>query len=315
MGAIKLTMAGFENHAGFTISNSKLQLVEVVYKNGQFVLDNVDEAYFNEPLNLETDKETKISSLLQGAFNELLIKRPLKSSFASFTLPFELFNIMQVPYDNTLLHQDLVEEFRWELSLLYPYSANKDFTIQYIEVEKNNLIDFNSAIVIALARKYLQLILNFCANNNLQLKFVDNIHLASERALSISYPMANRGIILSVYFNNKYLSLIFSVDGKPVKLNVIPLTDVGEIPSLLLTETTSNASFKINRNSINAAFITGGEISGTIVQSLKNALGIEFISFNPFDKIKPEPALFDNKYFAEKFNSFSPAAGIAYRLA
>ncbi len=308
-------MAGFENHAGFTISSSKLQLVEVIYKNGQFMLGNIDEAYFSEPVNLETDKETKIISLLQGAFNELVIKNPLKSSYASFTLPFELFYMMQVPYDNTLLHQDLVEEFRWELSVLYPFAPHKDFTIQYIEVEKNNLIDFNSAIVIALARKYLQLTLNFCAGNNLKLKFVDNIHLASERALSISYPMTNRGIILSVYFNNKFLSLIFSVDGKPVRLKVIPLNDAGEIPALLLAETSTNPSFKISRGSINAAFITGDEISDTIIQTLKNALGIEFIYFNPFDKIKPEPALYDNKYFSEKFNSFSPAAGIAYRLA
>ena len=101
-------MAGFENHIGFTISGSKLQLVEIIYKDRQFILDKVDEAYFNEPINMETDKETKIDSLLQGAFNEILIKRPLKSSFASFALPFELFHIMQVPYDNTLLTRTLL---------------------------------------------------------------------------------------------------------------------------------------------------------------------------------------------------------------
>lgn len=308
-------MTGFENHVGFAISGTRLQLVEIIYKNDKYILENIDEAYFDEPLNFETDKSTKISALLQGAFNELLIKKPLKSSFASFTLPFELFYTMQIPYDNTLLHQDLVEEFRWELSVLYPYAAHKDFAVEYIEVEKNNLIGYNSAIVIALVRKYLQLILNFCNNNNLHLKFVDNIHFASERALALSYPLINRGIILSVYFSNKYLSLIFSIDGKPVKLKVIPLTDAGEIPSLLFTETNSNESFKINRSLINSAYITGEDISGSIIQSLNKALDIEFIPFNPFEKIQPEPALFDNKYFSEKFNSFSPAAGIAYRMA
>ncbi len=308
-------MPGFENHVGFTISGSKLQLVEIIYKNDRYILENIDEAYYDEPLNLGSDKETKISALLQGAFNELIIKKPLKSSFASFTLPFELFFTMQVPYDNTLLHQDLIEEFRWELSVLYPYAVHKDFAIEYIEVEKNNLISYNSAIVIALPRKYLQLILNFCSNNNLHLQFVDNIHFASERALALSYPLNNRGIILSVYFNNKFLSLIFSIDGKPVNLKVIPLTDAGEIPSLLLTETTSNESFKINRNLINSAYITGDDISDSIIESLNKALGMEFIPFNPFEKINPAPALFDNKYFSEKFNSFSPAAGIAYRLA
>ncbi len=308
-------MTGFENRVGFKVTGSKLQLVEVVYKNDQYVLENIDEAYYSEPLNLETDKETKISAMLQGAYNEMLIKKSLKSSFASFTLPFELFYTMQVPYDNTLLHQDLVEEFRWELSVLYPFAAHKDFAVEYIEVEKYNLIDYNSAIVIGLPRKYLQLIVNFCKTNNLNLQFVDNLHFASERALSLNYPLINRGIILSVYFNNKYLSVIFSVDGKPVKLKVIPLNDAGEVPSLLLAETTQSESFNINRSSISSAYITGDDITGIIIQSLNKTLGLDFIPFNPFEKLKPEPVLFDNKYFSEKFNSFSPAAGIAYRLA
>jgi len=308
-------MTGFENHAGFTISNSKLQVVEIIYKEGKFVLETVDEAYFNESLNLENDKETKISALLQGAFNELLIKKPLKSNTASFTLPFELFNIMQVPYDNTLLHQDLLEEFKWELSILYPHTSNKDLVIQYIEVEKNNIINHNSAIVIGLARKYLQIINNFCNANNLQLKFVDNIHLASERALTLSNPLLGRGVILSVYFTTKNLSILFSLNGKPIYFNVIPLNDVGEIPTLLLYETSPRESFLMKREIIEKAFITGEEVSETIIKSLRNTLGIDFIRFNPFEKIKPNPVLFDNKYYSEKFNSFSPATGVTIRLA
>ena len=50
-------MTGFENHAGFTISGTKLQVVEIINHQNQFFLDNVDEAYFNEPLNFEKDKE------------------------------------------------------------------------------------------------------------------------------------------------------------------------------------------------------------------------------------------------------------------
>lgn len=308
-------MTGFENHAGFTISGTKLQVVEIIYREGKFVLETVDEAYFSEPLNLGKDKETKISALLQGAFNELLIKKPLKSNVASFTLPFELFNIMQVPYDNTLLHQDLIEEFKWELSVLYPYSVNKDLVIQYIEVEKNNIINYNSAIVIGLARKYLQIISRFCAENNLQLKFVDNIHLASERSLTLSNPLLGRGVIMSVYFTTKNLSILFSLNGKPIYFNVIPLNDVGEIPALLLSETSPRESFIMKRDLIEKAFITGEEVSENIIQTLRNTLGIDFIRFNPFGKIKPNPGLFDNKCYSEKFNSFSPATGVAIRLA
>ncbi len=308
-------MAGFENHVGFTITSSKLQLVEIIYSDGRFILNNIDEVYFNESLNLEKDKETKISALLQGAFNELLIKKPLQSSSVSFALPFELFYVMQIPYDNTLLYQDLIEEFKWEFSVLYPFISTKDFVIQYFEVEKNNLMDQNSVIVIAIPRKFLQLIHNFCNENNLRLKFIDNIHIASERALTLSYPNASRGLTMSTYFSNKFVSIIFSLDGKPIYFKVIPINDAAEISTLLLVETSPHELFKINRSLIDNVYITGEEISGTIIQTLKDALEIDFTYFNPFEKIKPDPKLFDNKYYSEKYNSFSPAAGIAYRLA
>jgi Tfp pilus assembly PilM family ATPase len=320
-------MAGFENHIGFSISGSKLQIVEIIYKDRQFILDKVDEAYFNEPVNLETDKETKIDSLLQGAFNEILIKKPLKSSFASFALPFELFHFMQVPYDNTLLHQDLVEEFKWEFSVLYPYISTKDIVLQYIEVEKNNLIAQNTMIAITIQRKYLHMIRNFCKTNNLKLKFIDNIHTASERALTASYLSASKGLTMSIFITNKFLSLIYSLDGKPLYFKVIPLNDAGEIPSLLLNETASHEFYpvgewtqpenyhKIDKNSIDNAFISGEEISETMIQTLSNTLGIALIYFNPFEKIKPDSELYTNKFYLEKNNSFSPAAGIAFRLA
>jgi Tfp pilus assembly PilM family ATPase len=320
-------MAGFENHVGFTISGSKLQIVEIIYKDRQFILDKIDEAYFNEPINLETDKETKIDSMLQGAFNEILIKKPLKSSLASFALPFELFHIMQVPYDNTLLHQDLIEEFTWEFSVLYPYVSTKDLVLQYIEVEKNNLISQNTMIAIGIQRKYLQMIHNFCKANSLKLKFIDNMHSASERALAASYPSSARGLTMSIFITNKFLSLIYSLEGKPIYFKVIPLSDAGEIPSLLINETTPNQYFqvgewilpehfhKIDKNSIDNAFISGEEISETIINTLSNSLGIDLIYFNPFEKITPNSDLFTNKFYLEKNNCFSPAAGIAYRLA
>lgn len=80
-------MPGFDNHLGFNISSSKLQVVEVNYVGEQFRLVNVDEAYFNDPIDFENDKETKISALLQGAFDELIIKKNFNSNSASFTLP------------------------------------------------------------------------------------------------------------------------------------------------------------------------------------------------------------------------------------
>ena len=52
----------FENQAGFNISSSRLQVVGIYFKSDQIQLEkNVDEAYFNETLNLRPDKETKLT--------------------------------------------------------------------------------------------------------------------------------------------------------------------------------------------------------------------------------------------------------------
>ncbi len=308
-------MTGFENHAGFTITETKLQVVEVICNGNQFILENVDEAYFGEQINFDKDRETKISALLQGAYNELQIKKTLKSSAVSFALPFDLFYSMQVPFDNTLLHQDLIEEFKWEFSVLYPFLKIDDLVIQYVEIEKNNIYEQNSAIVIALPRKYLNMIYEFTVKNNLSLKFVDNVHLASERALAVSNSLMEKGLILSVYFNNKHLSIIFSMQGKPFYFKNFPLKGAGEIPALIRNEITENKLINISKNSIDTAFITGDNITDSVVQILRNALDIDFYYFNPFDKIKPNPSLYENNCYTDKNNSFSPAAGIAFRLA
>ncbi|HKI79851.1 MAG TPA: hypothetical protein VKA26_15020 [Ignavibacteriaceae bacterium] len=308
-------MTGYENHAGFTIYDTKLQIVEVGSQDKQFLLENIAESYFNEPINFEKDKETKVSALLQGAFNELILKKPLKCSAVSFTLPFELFYTAQLPFDNTLLHQDLVEEFRWELSILHPYISTRDFVIQYIEIDKNEFVPLNTAVVVAIQRKYLQILNNFCNQNNLKLKFVDNVHFASEKALFVSDPLTVTGLVMSVYLDNKHFSIIFSYNGKPIYFTSSQLKDASEIPGLIVKAITQRDGFNINKNSISASFITGDNLSISLVQTLRDTLDIDFIQFNPFEKIKPRQQLIDNKLFSEQYNSFASAAGIAFRVA
>jgi Tfp pilus assembly PilM family ATPase len=308
-------MSGFDNHIGFNISSSKLQVVEVNYLADQFKLVNVDEAYFNDPMNFESDKETKILALMQGAFDELMIKKSFKSNSASFTLPFELFHTMQMPYDSTLLYQDLLDEFKWELSVMYPFISTKNLVLQYFEIDKGPFNETSSALVFALQRRYLQMLDSFCKKNNLKLKFVDNLHIAAERSLSVSNAIVYKGLTLSVYFNNKFLSLFFAFNGKPLYFKVIPLNDASEITDHLIKETSHSSILNIERSQIEAAFISGDEISVAVVQTLNKVLGLDFIPFNPFDKIRPVPDLYESKLYLEKYNSFSSAAGIAFRIA
>jgi hypothetical protein len=308
-------MPGFENHTGFTITPSRLQMVELTGKGGSCYIENIDEAWFNEPLNPEKEKETKISALLQGALNEILLKKPLISNNVSFTLPFELFNLFQVPYDNTLLHNDLLEEFKWELSVLYPWLNPEEQVINYIELAKNSFITHNSALVVALQRRFMTLLYNFTKENNLKLKFVDNSHFASERGLSAIYPVNEEPLVLSLYISNKFLSIIFSSFGKPFYFKLLPINDAGEIPNLLKKELTPKDWCRVNKKHITMSFVTGEDISESFVSSLSSMLELNFIYFNPFDKLRPVSSLIENRLYIEKFNSFAPAAGIALRVA
>lgn len=306
--------AGNENHTGFTLTSAKVQLVEVNFKNEKFILQNIDEAYFDEHLNLAEDKETKITSLLQTAFNELLIRNTLAANSVSFTLPVEMFYTVQIPYDNTLLYQDLLEEISWELSILFPFVNPKELVIQHIEIEKNKIINRDTILVSALKRKYLQMIKYFCDENDLTLRYVDNSHFASERALSSVYNLKD-AVTFSLFVSSNSLSLIFSLDGKPVLFKTIAFNSATEISDIILKETSPGETVNINRSLIDSAFIAGEDISDSFVTSLNSNTGIEFKRFNPFENINPDPKLLGNINFSQKFNTFSPAAGIAYRLA
>lgn len=118
----------------------------------------------------------------------------------------------------------------------------------------------------------------FCKKNSLKLKFVDNLHIAAERSLSVSNAIVYKGLTLSVYFNNKFLSLFYAFNGKPLYFKVIPLNDAGQITDHLIKETSQSSILNVQRSQIEAAFISGDEISPAIVQNSKKSFGFGFYS-------------------------------------
>ena len=63
---------------------------------------------------------------------------------------------------------------------------------------------------------------------------------------------------------------------------VIPLNDAGQITEHLIKETSQSSILNVQRSQIEAAFISGDEISPAIVQTLKKVLGLDFIPFQSF---------------------------------
>ena len=308
-------MAELFIHAGLNVSGTKLQLVEVLGSPESVRLDNLNEVIFAEPIDYKSDSETKILARLQAAFDEFRFRKPVKSRTLSFSLPLEMFYISQLPFDNTLLHRDNMEEFKWEFSVMYPFLIPEELILQYLEVEKNMIFTKNTALVYAIERKYLKMLENFCEQNDLKLGYIDNAHLASERALSLSNSFIKQGLRLSIYVANKKLSIILSLDGKTISQKVHKLESQNDIQQFLENELSPTQSKKIMKGLIQAAYITGENVTNALAKNLTEKTGIDFISFNPFDKLTTTPTILESILYSQQFNSFSSAAGIAYRIA
>jgi hypothetical protein len=208
-----------------------------------------------------------------------------------------------------------MEEFKWEFSVMYPFLIPEELILQYLEVEKNMIFTKNTAIVYAIERKYLKMLEKFCEQNDLKLGFIDNAHLASERALALSDSFIKQGLRLSVYISKEQLSIILSLNGKTISQKVHKLGNQNNIRQIIEDELSPTQSKNIMKGLVQAAYITGESVPDELVKQLTGITGITFISFNPFDKLTTTPKILESILYSQKFNSFSSAAGIAYRIA
>jgi Tfp pilus assembly PilM family ATPase len=222
-------MAGLYIHAGLNISSSKLQLVEIFGSHNEVRLENLNEVVFAEPINFKSDSERQILIQLQTAYDEIQLKKPIRSRKVSFSLPLDIFYIAQLPYDNTLLHRDLTEELKWEFSVLYPFIKPDDLILQYLEINKNMIFTKNTALVYAIERKHLKTLQKFCGQNNLSLGYIDNAHLSSERALALSDSFLNQGLRLSIFVSKNNLSIVLCLDGNTISQKVHNLESYNDI--------------------------------------------------------------------------------------
>ncbi len=306
-------MNGFENHAGFNITSTKLQVVEVKGESGKIKLANLHEIFFSVPLNFEKDKETILLAKLQAAYDELKIKSKLNCKTVSVALPLNIFYVIQLPFDNTLLYWDLLEEFRWELSVLYPHIQSQELSIQYFEIEKNMYITKSTAIVSAIPRKFIELVANLCKNNSIKLKYIDSAHFAAERSVILSDKAVTQGLTLSIHISENTTSVLYALDFKPIYTMVCSTKSEKEIFDFLEKELSNETAHKINRKFISAAYISGGKVTAELKRKLEFSAGIKLSKFNPFFKIDFETVAENKKISTESLNSFAPAAGIAYR--
>lgn len=297
-------------HAGFTITNVKLQAVEVSVKHNCLNISAVDQAYFNEEIDFINDKETKILAMLLAAYEELCIKNQIASSSVSFSLPQELFITAALPIEQSLLHSDLVEEFRWRLSIMYPFYNWNDYVLRYFETSGMNPDEGDSALVFALNRKYIKIVNDFCAKINVKLRFIDHCHLASNNLLMLNSEKG-RNVQLSLFLAQKIFSVLITMSGKPIYYEDIPISKFQEITGLIKEKMVGlrNDSFNFTD-----ATLFGDSSSHAIAKVLSELTGINFSLINPFKHFAAEDTFLTSKYFTETNHFFAPSAGTAIRI-
>ncbi|NWF88700.1 MAG: hypothetical protein HXY50_04470 [Ignavibacteriaceae bacterium] len=293
-----------------TLNNVKLQAAEISLKGDRLFISNIGEVYFNEEIDFSVDKETKMLSTLLLAYEEFCIKNTVSSSSASIILPQELFISASFVAELSLLHTDLIDEFKWRLAILYPFLNWNDYVISYCDAGVTaNEKQFN-AIVFALNRKYIKIANDFCSKTNLKLNFLDHSHLAANNLQKVN-PYYDSEARISFYLNQKSLSLLVSKHNNPLKYQDIPITNFNQIPELINGKI---IELKDAYSNLNDAVLFGDSSSHTIAKVLTDLTGINFKLINPFIHFQADEKILVNKYFTETNHLFSASVGAALRV-
>lgn len=302
----------FNNHAGINLTESKLQVVEINYRDDSFYLENVDQIIHAESFTPALEEEVALS-ILQKSYDRLNKRKQLITKKISFSLPNNFFKIFEIPYDDSLVKKDLLEHFKWELSILFPESNPENFLLQHIEIDKSSFRSEKRAIVIAIDKNHVALLNKFCERNDLQLKFVDNVHLASNAFLYLEKPTINNEVCLTIYIDQKYSSLSGVEGVHPFYFKILnPQSQ--NIFDELTTAITKMEDFKLHLNDFKKVLLYGQDIAEEFENKLKTFFGLPFKKVNPFERLKVDEQMKNNPFYRIKYNSFTAAAGIAIRI-
>jgi hypothetical protein len=296
--------------AGINITASRLQFVEVENESNQLLVSNIGQTFISPPINFEDQVEANIQAQLQTAFDEIKIKNPITSNITSFTLPPELFITIQLPFDANLTQKEIREEFKWEISQLFPFIPIEELAIKFYELDGRLLAGKNNALVVALKKKYLMLIKYFCSKNNLIPKLVDNASITANSFINTHSFDGKNSVRINIFNSRHSITLFINISSKLAYVKVFQKQEDGVI-SRIIKEISQENIKQIITEPFTNAFISGEDIGTDSLSEINKLSGLEFRKFNPFDIIKFAPG-FQNKEIAnEHLVNFTSAAGIA----
>ncbi len=302
-------MSILTNQIGINIAQNAIQLVEINQKDNKIYLENVDEEFFEESIDSDV-KETKFIHVLQNAFNEIILRKPLLSSKILISLPLSFFNFFEIPIDKNLTKNDLDEYIDWEFKKLFPLENPADFHFQKIYLETLNYLSFKRVLICSIKKSILKRIFKFCLRNNLSLKIVDISNFAANSILS--YNNIN-SFYVSVFFEDKIFSTMLFNGSNFIFLKVKNFENISEIPEIVKTILSEIEERNLLKNKIEKQYIFGSAISNELVKNLEDLFEINSTIINPFHELEMDISHLKQNVFSSNFTKFSSALGIALR--
>lgn len=299
--------------AGFSLTSSRLQIIEIEKDSDDLRITNYGQTFFSPQLDFNLKDENVILNQLQSAFDEIKIRNPFTNNKASFALPPELFLTIQLPYDSNLNQNEIREEFKWELSQLFPFISIDDLALKFYELNGTFLPGKNNALIVALDKKYLFMIKKFCEKNQLIPKLVDNSSIAANSFINLQIMKKKNADNINIFCSKKFATLFVNISSRPAYLKVFSRQTenfskkiIGELSSEIFQKVFTKKSFQ--------SFITGEELESGMLNELEKVTGSNFNEFNPFDNLILTDELQNKLDSEEEKSSFTSAIGIASRF-
>ena len=298
--------------AGISLTSSTLKFAEVEKANNVLQLINAGQTFVSPPINFNTQDENVIQEQFQNAFEELKVKKTIVNKVVSFTLPTELFITIQLPYDKNLNQQEVKEEISWEISQLYPYISIDELALKFYEMDSRLFQTKPNALIVALNKKFLMLIKNFCKKNDLTPKLVDSASITANSFVNSFYP-DTKPVTIHICNERNSITLFINIDSRPAFVKVVQKRG-GDFTNKVMAVFSKNIIEESLSGSMKSAILSGEELENELIEEIGRGTDLVFEKLNPFEVIKFKSNNQPADLLSEQFSSFVPAVGIATRF-
>ena len=149
--------------------------------------------------------------------------------------------------------------------------------------------------------------------NKLELKFVDNAHLASNAFLYTDKSSSRSDIVFSIYID-QHSSSFMAIEGvNPFYFKVLDTNETSVFDEIDSVKQ-SLGDLNIDLSSVHEVILYGQSVTKEFETSIAEKFQLPLNKVNPFERLHVDDNLKKNSHYSAQFNSFTAATGIAIRI-